>query len=127
VKATTGTRGAHSAAAMAAGSAYPMVASPLEVRSRRGSGTSHSGIATSMCAPASTVAMVSAGVQARAVATTCCGASSPGEATATAASRAAASALAARPTPGGQSWPGPAASTRDAWGSGIRNSAAPVK
>ena len=108
-----------------------MVASPLETSSLRGSGTSHSGMATSMCAPASTVAMVSGGVQARTVATTCWGASSPGEATAAAASRAAASVLAARPAPGGQSWPGPSASTSAstsaARASGIRTVVAPVK
>ncbi len=78
----------------------------------RGPGTSHSGIATSMCAPASTVAMVSGGAQARAVATTCCGASRPGPAsrpgaaTAAAASRRAASCFAARPASGGQSGAG---------------------
>ena len=112
-----------------------MVASPLETRSLRGSGTSHSGMATSMCAPASTVAMVSGGVPPRTVATTCCGASRPGEATDAAASRAAASVLAARPAAGGQSWPGPLASTSAspsastcaARASGIRTAVAPVK
>jgi len=104
-----------------------MVASPLETSSRRGSGTSHSGMATSMCAPASTVAMVCGGVCARTVATTCCGASRPGAATAVAMSRPAASARAARPAPGGHSWPGPAASTSSARVSGIRSAVAPVK
>ena len=104
-----------------------MVASPLETSSLCGSGTSHSGMATSMCAPASTVAMVSGGVQARTVATTCWGASRPGEATAADASRAAASV-----------WPrvrhlaasrgrDRSASTSSAWASGIRSVVAPVK
>jgi hypothetical protein len=104
-----------------------MVASPLETSSLRGSGTSHSGMATSMCAPASTVAMVSGGVPARTVTTTCWGASRPGEAMAADRSRPAASVLAARPAPGGQSWPGPAASTSAARPSGIRSAVAPVK
>ena len=105
-----------------------MVARPLEVSSRRGPGTSHSGMATSMCAPASTVAMVSGGAQARAVATTCCGASRPGAAVAAAASRRAASAFAARPASGGHSMvpPGPAASTPSASSIGMVSSVAPV-
>ena len=103
-----------------------MVARPLEVSSRRGPGTSHSGMATSMCAPASTAAMVSGGVQARAVATTCCGASRPGAAAAVAASRRAASRLAARPAPGAQSWPGARASTSAAAAIGRLSPVAPV-
>ena len=105
-----------------------MVARPLEVSSSFGWGTSHSGMAASMCAPASTVAMVSGGAQARAVATTCCGASRPGTATAAAASRRAASALAARPASAGQSMvpPGSAASTSSASASGMVSSVAPV-
>ena len=73
VKAITGSPGVHSAAAMAAGSAKPIVASPLEASSRYGSLTGHSGMATSMWAPASTVAIVSGGVWARTVVTTSCG------------------------------------------------------
>ena len=112
VKATTGTSGRHSAAAIAAGSAYPMVARPLEMSSRPGSGTSHNGIATSMCAPASTVAIVSAGVPARTVRTTCWGVSRPGAAGGGAVTPSAvpaarslrvASSLAARPASSGQS------------------------
>ena len=48
VKATTSRAGAHNAAAMAAGSANPIVARPLEISSRRGSVTSHSGMTASM-------------------------------------------------------------------------------
>ena len=107
-----------------------MVARPLETSSLPGSGTSHSGIATSMCAPASTVAMVSGGAQARAVATTCCGASRPGAATAAAASRRAASCRAARPASGGHSCPGGrevcAASTSAAAAIGRLSAVAPV-
>ena len=48
VNATTSRAGAHNAAAMAAGSANPIVARPLEISSRRGSVTSHNGMTASM-------------------------------------------------------------------------------
>jgi hypothetical protein len=48
VNATTSRAGAHNAAAMAAGSANPIVARPLEIISRRGSVTSHNGMTASM-------------------------------------------------------------------------------
>ena len=48
VKATTSRAGAHDATAMAAGSANPIVANPLEISSRPGSVTSHSGMTASM-------------------------------------------------------------------------------
>ena len=115
---------------MAAGSAKPMVARPLEMSSRRGWSTSHSGITASMCAPASTVAIVSGGVCARVTAATCCGASVPGAALAASASRRAASARAARPAPGAQRGPAAgaqAASSSMAAGSGAVRVVAPVK
>jgi len=48
VNATTSRAGAYNAAAMAAGSANPIVARPLEISSRRGSVTSHNGMTASM-------------------------------------------------------------------------------
>ena len=98
--------------------------------SRPGWSTSHSGITASMCAPASTVAIVSGGVCARATAATCCGASVPGAAMAAWPSRRAVSARAARPAPGvqrGRVAGAQAASRSMAAGSAAVRMVAPVK
>ena len=73
VKARTGSPGRATAAPIAAGTANAMVASPLEIRSRKGSETGHSGITARKCAPASTVVVMVSGSAAIAVSTSCTG------------------------------------------------------
>ncbi len=105
-----------------------MVARPLEISSRCGSSTGHSGMTASMWAPESTVAMACAGAAARAVVTTSCGVSRPGAATATQPSRSVTSCFAVRPAASGQRCRVRcAASTWAAAGSGVTISVPPVK
>jgi hypothetical protein len=75
VKARTRRSGYTSCAAMAAGSAKPMVASPFEITNSPGLTACQKLVAANMCAPESTVATVPAGVSSRAISTTRCGAS----------------------------------------------------
>ena len=77
MKHTTWRSGSTSAAAIAAGSAKPIVARPFEISSVPGSSTSQNGTASSMWAPASTVAIVDSGATARAIRTTSSGVSAP--------------------------------------------------
>ena len=74
VKHTTRCSGQTSWAAMAAGRAKPMVASPFEIRNSPGSTACQYSAAWNMWAPASTVAIVPACVSSRVSWTTRCGA-----------------------------------------------------
>ena len=128
VKAMTSRAGEQNAAAMAAGSANPIVARPLEISRRRGSVTSHNGMTASMCAPASTVTIVSGGACSRTTVTTCTGDREPGRAAVVSDKRSADWVLASWPALGGQScsrWF--LASTLMAAGSGMSRAVAPGK